>query len=790
MGKLNATQAEIQRAAKLANAHDFIVQLPEAYATWISEGGGSMSGGQKQRIAIARALLRDPQILLLDEATSALDTRSERVVQAALDQARFGRTVIMVAHRLTTVRDADKILVVDRGKVKETGTHEELVRLGGIYASMLQAQSTDDDETTEDSDGETSTPIPTDTDTNSEHEKRRISSEETGTFGSIVSIRSSMDIISEAFHFGKKKGYAIKRMMKYSSPEWGFTLGGCIGSTIAALATPAFLLLYSEIFGVFTLVRTDRIAAMRRTEFICGMMVMVAVIHLIGMCMEGYFFGVVGERLTRRLRDQLFHSIVHQEIAWFDRPENQPGVLTSRLATEATAVRNVSGFQLAILLEALVLLVSSFVIGFIDSWQITLLLLAFLPFMLLGGYMEYRALFDQDSEGEKKSQRAQIAQEAFSACRTVTTFGLEEYFSEKFNATLEVDKKKSVKSTIIFSLLHALSRAVNYLAYAVAFPLGAYLIGQNQVDSFRVFRSFSAITFGLSSAGRVVAFIPDMRKASIAAKNIIQTLDRKSNIPLDEGHEPDTPLDGRVEFRDVSFHYPTRPQNPVLKNFSHIIEASQTHALVGQSGCGKSTVLQLVLRYYDVLNPGRGSGIFVNGINVTKLAPRWLRQQIGLVSQEPNLFNMTIRENIAYGANFRDVTMNEIIEAAKQANIHDFILTLPEAYETVVGERGSQLSGGQKQRVAIARALLRQPRLLLLDEATSALDNESERVVQAALDQAMGSRTCMMVAHRLTTVEKSDLIIVLENGRVKERGTASALMATKGAYYALHCMEN
>ncbi|KAF5395037.1 Multidrug resistance protein 1A [Paragonimus heterotremus] len=262
MGKLSATQTEIELAAKLANAHDFIVELPEAYETWISEGGGSMSGGQKQRIAIARALLRNPQILMLDEATSALDTRSERVVQAALDQARFGRTVIMVAHRLTTVRDADKILVVDRGKVKETGTHEELVRLGGIYASMLKAQSTQDDETTEDSDNETSRPIPTDyvekSDTYAEYEKRRILSEETSTFGSTVSIGSRMSIISESFDFGKRKGYAIKRMMKYSRPEWGFTVGGCIGSTIAALATPAFLLLYSEIFGVSIHIGEDR----------------------------------------------------------------------------------------------------------------------------------------------------------------------------------------------------------------------------------------------------------------------------------------------------------------------------------------------------------------------------------------------------------------------------------------------------------------------------------------------------------------------------------------------------
>ncbi|OON15699.1 ABC transporter, ATP-binding protein, partial [Opisthorchis viverrini] len=802
MGNLNATQLQIVEAAKLANAHDFILQLPQGYQTWIAEGGGTMSGGQKQRIAIARALVRSPKILLLDEATSALDTKSERLVQAALDGARAGRTVIMVAHRLTTVRDADKILVIDKGKVREAGSHEELVALGGLYATMLRAQvPVSEEEDTESSEEETHTI------SKSGHDEEPISTKLKGRISvdqSSMSLQSMISVASQSENLHRKRGQVIKRMMKYSSPEWGFIVGGCIGSAVAALTTPGFLLLYSEVFSVLQTTQQDPVGAQERSVFLSGLMLLVAAFYLIGMCMEGYFFGVVGERLTRRLRDELFRAVVHQEIGWFDREENQPGVLTSRLATEATCVRNVSGFQFAMLLEAVILVGSAFVIGFIDSWQLTLLMLGFLPFLLFGGYIEYISLFDQDSNSAKKSQRAIIAQQAFMANRTVTTLGLEQYLSNQFDATLKLDKKKSIKSSVVFSVLQALSRALIYVAYACAFPFGAYLIERGMSTGFRVFRlhadrlsrihcfcfrrAFSCITFSLSSTGRAVAFIPDMKKAEVAAANILRTLDREPCIPKDVGLHPNEPFDGRVVFRNISFTYPTRALTRVLKNFSHKVEKNEAHALVGQSGCGKSTIIQLLLRFYDITNPGKDRGIFINGINLLELAPTWIRMQMGLVCQEPNLFNMTIRENIAYGANFREVTMDEIVDAAKQANIHDFIQTLPLAYETTVGERGSQLSGGQKQRVAIARALLRRPRLLLLDEATSALDNENERIVQAALDKAMSSRTCLVVAHRLTTVENADQIVVLEHGRVMESGTAKQLIQAKGAYYALHCL--
>ncbi|TPP58188.1 Multidrug resistance protein 1 [Fasciola gigantica] len=621
MGYLNATREQIEEAAKLANAHEFIMKLPEGYDTWIAEGGGSMSGGQKQRIAIARALVRNPKIMLLDEATSALDTRSERQVQAALEKACSGRTVMMIAHRLTTVQNADCILVIEKGRVRESGTHRELLKAGGLYATMLRAQGKQDEVVEEEEEDDE------------------------------LYEKPSEDLILTTQY---KALYSMKRMMRYSRPEVGFTIGGCIGAILAALVNPGFVLLYAEIF--------------QASGFYAGMMVVLALGYLIGMAMEGIFFGFVGERLTRRLRDKMFGTILKQ----------------------------------------------------------------------------YRAFFDEAGAKGKKTERAQIAQECFIANRTVTTLSLEKYFSDKFVNTLEADK-----------------------------------------------RAFSAVTFSLSATGRVVAFIPDMRRAIEAAKKILILLDRVSLIPKEDGFVPNELFDGRVVIKNIKFRYPTRIHVPVLRGFTHSVEANQTHALVGQSGCGKSTVLQLLLRFYDPVNAeNQRAGIFLNGRNTVSLAPWWIRRQIGLVSQEPNLFNTSVRENISFGVNFREATMDEIIDAAKKANIHDFIMTLPEGYETSVGERGSKLSGGQKQRVAIARALIRQPQLLLLDEATSALDNESERLVQAALDEAMGQRTCLVIAHRLTTVEVADEIVVLDNGRLREKGTASELMAAKGAYYALHSMES
>ncbi|CAG2102554.1 unnamed protein product [Medioppia subpectinata] len=283
------------------------------------------------------------------------------------------------------------------------------------------------------------------------------------------------------------------------------------------------------------------------------------------------------------------------------------------------------------------------------------------------------------------------------------------------------------------------------------------------------------------TVGQSSVFTSDYRKAKISAANIFRLLDRRSREAEVTGSEI-RDFQGNVAFAAVHFHYPGRPEARVLRGLSLEVKSGQKVALVGASGCGKSTSVQLLERFYDVT---RGA-IHVDGRDVTSVDRHWLRRQMALVSQEPTLFSGTIRENIAYGA--RDVTFDAIVRSAQMANVHDFVQSLPSQYETRVGARGAQLSGGQKQRIAIARALIRDPRILLLDEATSALDTASEECVQMALEEAAKGRTCLVIAHRMSTVRSADVICVLERGAVVESGSHEQLMQRKGVYFRLNSL--
>lgn len=281
--------------------------------------------------------------------------------------------------------------------------------------------------------------------------------------------------------------------------------------------------------------------------------------------------------------------------------------------------------------------------------------------------------------------------------------------------------------------------------------------------------------------GQSASFLPDYSKAKHAAGLVFKALDTVP--PIDVYSKKGTYLqkvDGYIQFKDVHFSYPTRPDFKVLKGVNMLVEPGQTVALVGQSGCGKSTVVSLLQRFYDT----ESGEIMVDKMDIKGLHLARMRSFISVVSQEPILFNCSIRDNIAYGLE-NEAGMDDVIEAARSANIHEFITGLPMGYDTVVGEKGTQLSGGQKQRVAIARALIRNPRILLLDEATSALDTESEKLVQEALDKAQEGRTCIVIAHRLSTIQNADVIFVMDNGVIVESGTHQQLLSKKGVYTSL-----
>jgi len=785
-GKDDVSMDEIIKACKMANAHNFISELPEKYKTLVGERGAQLSGGQKQRIAIARALVRDPKILLLDEATSALDTESEAVVQAALDKAREGRTTIVIAHRLSTVRTANQIAGIDQGKIAELGSHDELMKTGGIYYTLCTNQSQkkgDKDE--EDDDIE----VPASPIKDKEFLMRSFSVQSQQSDRTRASLRkrtlsagSTKEDKKEEEEEEKLPDPPLKRIMQMNASEWPFILAGCFAAIINGGIQPGFAYVFSEILGVFSELDDEIIE--ERSEFYSLMFLCIGILAGLSMFVMSTCFSRSGEYLTMRVREATFHALLRQEASYFDDPKHNTGSLCARLSTDASAVQGATGSQLATIFQSMAAILIALGIGFVFSWQLTLLICAFAPFMLIAGAMQMKVMQgNKKADDEAMLEAGKIAIEAIENIRTVATLTKEDKFYNDYYFHTDIPTKQNLKRAHVQGMSFGFSQGVIFFAYAACFSYGAYLVSEKGLPYEDMFKVIMAIAMAAMSIGRFSSYAPDLGKAKQAAARCFALMD--SEPPIDSfSQEGDKLSDytSNITFSNVSFNYPTRPDIPVLKGIDLTVLQGQTVALVGSSGCGKSTIVQLVERFYDPLQGNVG----LDSRDIKNLHIQWYRSQMGIVSQEPVLFDCSIKDNIAYGDNSREVPMHEIIQAAKNANIHSFIESLPDGYETNVGDKGTQLSGGQKQRVAIARALVRNPKILLLDEATSALDTESEKIVQEALDKAQKGRTSIVIAHRLSTVQNADCILVVKNGLVVESGTHEELLKKRGFYYKLN----
>ncbi|MBM3926274.1 MAG: thiol reductant ABC exporter subunit CydC [SAR202 cluster bacterium] len=759
-GSPQASPSQLEEAARAANAHDFIMALPNGYDTLIGERGIRLSGGQRQRIAIARALLKDAPILLLDEALSSVDTENESVIQQALERLMKGRTTLVIAHRLSSVINADRILVLEQGSLVQQGRHRELIGKAGVYSDLMAIQMGVEAQ---------------------EYERKlavgAVAANANGAAPSngraveSLGFQAQTSIISASSALGT--GQIFRRLLQLVGP-WRLML------------TVTFIL---GVLRVFVLIGIGVASALLVREVspgqggeIAGFIVALAVMAFLTPILnwsESWLSHDIAFRLLAEMRIDVYKKLDPLAPAYLVR--HRSGDIVSIVTSDVETIEYFFAHTIAPAFVAVVVPATIMIVLGVFQWELAMILLLFLILVALTPFIGNKALSrvasgSREQLGEINAHMVDSVQ----GMREIVAFSAEKH---RLNEVTANQRKYAAHRIRFFKHITFQRVAIETLiglGGVSVLTAGAYFARQGDL---------SPAILPLLSLIALSSFIPVSEIAQVgkqladtvaSARRVFAVHDEP--VPVQDGPGVTLSRNGRagsaIEFQDVRFSYGPG-LSEALRGLNFSVAPGQTVAIVGRSGAGKTTSAHLLLRFWD---PVSGQ-IRLDGQDLRDFKLDDLRQSIALVAQDTYLFNTTIKENLKVAK--PDATDAEIIVAAKEAHAHEFIAAMPQGYDTPVGERGMQLSGGQRQRIAIARAVLKGAPVLVLDEATSHLDAVNERLVRDALSKLMKGRTTLVIAHRLSTVRDADKILVLDQGQVVEEGRHDELLNRGGLYARL-----
>ncbi|MET9377090.1 ABC transporter ATP-binding protein [Streptomyces sp. NPDC003035] len=793
-GHPDATQEQIETAARAAQADRFIAELPDGYDTKVGEHGLTLSGGQRQRIALARAILTDPRLLLLDDATSAVDARVEHEIHEALASVMAGRTTLLIAHRRSTLNLADRIAVLDGGRLSDIGTHEELQERSALYRQLL----TDPDELGGVSPGHIVTgagaddEVPEDRTLRAEldaefdaergitptlWERDETGTEESSAPGATPELLAAVEAlppatdtpdVDEAQAVTPEKSYGLRRLLR------GFGLPLLLSLGLVAVDAGMGLLLPVLIrHGIDEGVNQLAVGAVWAAS---ALALLTVVVQWVAQTAEIRMTGRTGERVLYALRLKIFAQLQRLGLDYYERE------LTGRIMTRMTTdVDALSTFLQTGLVTAFVSVVTFFgimVALLVLDLQLALVVFATLPVLAVATYF-----FRRSSVKAYELARERISvvnadlQESVSGLRIVQAFRRERSGAAAFAARSDEYREARVRGQWLISIYFPFVTMLSSVAAAAVMIVGANRIEAGTLTTGALVAYLLYIDLFFAPVQQLSQVFDGYQQAAVSLKRMQELLQEPTSTAAADEPQDVRSLRGDIAFENVSFAY--NSEEAALTGIDLRIPAGQTVAFVGETGAGKSTLVKLVARFYD---PTTGR-VTADGTDLRDLDLTAYRHRLGVVPQEAYLFAGTVRDAIAYGR--PEATDAEVEAAARAVGAHDMIATLEGGYLHEVAERGRNLSAGQRQLIALARAELVDPDVLLLDEATAALDLATEAQVNQATDRLAGRRTTLVVAHRLTTAARADRVILMAHGRVAEDGTHDELLARGGLYAEL-----